>query len=200
MSVYYEIIKTADNRLKDYKELIQSVTDNYKKILFKNTTSSGSIRLGVKSFYDKDHWKPIKQKLILSYGVNPHSLPEYKGFSSTHYELKWNKGFKHANEYVRAARRKSRAEIDRVLSELYAKRRELYDTYLLTQDWLKKRDKCFSIHGFICCDCEAVPATDIHHRHYETLGNECAKNDLVPLCRNCHRLRHDNNSLMDKPE
>lgn len=39
-----------------------------------------------------------------------------------------------------------------------------------------------------CADCRDS-ATEVHHLHYRTLGNETLL-DVLPLCSACHELRH----------
>jgi len=40
-----------------------------------------------------------------------------------------------------------------------------------------------------CADCGGQQKLELHHRHYETVGNE-SPGDLVALCRDCHEARH----------
>ena len=87
-----------------------------------------------------------------------------------------------------------------VLAPAYYIRRIVYDEYMSSPEWAAKRQECFQVHGTTCIDCKLVEATDIHHRHYETLGDESPMDDIIPLCSLCHAKRHSYNSLMDKPE
>ena len=67
-----------------------------------------------------------------------------------------------------------------------------YKTYLRSPEWqVKRQEKLESCQGK--CECEEWaeeggchrPATQIHHLHYDTLGNENL-DDLQALCPSCH--------------
>ena len=62
-----------------------------------------------------------------------------------------------------------------------------YKTYIKSSEWKEKRktklEACQNK-----CECEGGcirSATQVHHRHYETLGNESME-DLQALCAKCH--------------
>jgi len=78
---------------------------------------------------------------------------------------------------------------DKHLQRLYKKRREIYDAYINSQEWRQKREQVLQLKGSACfvCGCDY---DDIHHLHYETLGDECTRNDLEPVCRACHLEIH----------
>ena len=67
-----------------------------------------------------------------------------------------------------------------------------YQTYLRSPEWKAKRqEKLDSCQHK--CECEGGccrEATQIHHRHYETLGNEDLE-DLQALCAKCHMAKSD---------
>ena len=68
-----------------------------------------------------------------------------------------------------------------------------YHDYVIEQSepWLRKRVECLREHGRICFGCKANEADiqgalQIHHVHYLTLTYEDPKEDLMPLCKECH--------------
>lgn len=66
-----------------------------------------------------------------------------------------------------------------------------YDAYLKTPHWKNKRQEFFAseyYHGG-CATCDN-PAEVIHHKNYDTVGDETLK-CLVALCRDCHHKIHD---------
>jgi 5-methylcytosine-specific restriction endonuclease McrA len=132
-------------------------------------------------------------------GIDVYSLPEYTEFSKKYYEL-----LDAANKYFYECRKASKdvlysAKIE-YLHRFYADRREIYDSYMSSPEWAAKRQQCYQVHGTTCVDCMERPATDIHHKHYETLGDECPQNDIVPLCSQCHKARHDSGDLENAPK
>lgn len=70
-----------------------------------------------------------------------------------------------------------------------------YDTYINSDRWHRKRDAVLAkIKSCALCNCTPK---HIHHRTYRNLGNETINDDIIPLCRNCHKLFHDNH-IYDK--
>lgn len=65
-----------------------------------------------------------------------------------------------------------------------------YQTYLRSPEWQAKRqEKLESCH--YKCECEGgchPQATQTHHLHYDTLGNESLE-DLQALCAKCHMAK-----------
>jgi len=45
--------------------------------------------------------------------------------------------------------------------------------------------------GFPCEICELRPGTDAHHRRYRSQGGDDHENNLILLCRECHRDLHE---------
>lgn len=78
---------------------------------------------------------------------------------------------------------------DHHIKKIYKKRKELYDSYLVSEEWRQKRQEVISIKGDCCFIC-GDKYDDIHHLHYQTLGDECPENDLEPVCRKCHKKIH----------
>ena len=65
-----------------------------------------------------------------------------------------------------------------------------YGSYLLTVEWLKRRDQKLAAAGYSCqgCKWEGLPL-EVHHRVYSRLGDELLR-DLSVYCRPCHRRLH----------
>ena len=168
-----------------------------KTILFQKVQKDGSVRVGYKDFSSGDNFKFIKMKEVIDKGVQIDKLPEYTDFIEEYHRLKsqLNKYFQKASYQSRCAVREGR---DGYLARFYHARREIYDSYLDSPEWARKRQQCLQVHGSLCVDCKKIEATDIHHRHYETLGDECPKDDIVPLCSACHKARHDSRNLLEK--
>ena len=62
------------------------------------------------------------------------------------------------------------------------------DYYLKTTLWQLKRDLILEYYNNRCFDCKGMPK-DIHHLSYKNIYKEEFE-DLIPLCRHCHNLRH----------
>ena len=65
---------------------------------------------------------------------------------------------------------------------------ETYQSYLDSSTWFRKRMRRLAIDRRVCGDCGGA-ASEVHHRHYLTLGHESVE-DLVSVCRECHAARH----------
>lgn len=77
---------------------------------------------------------------------------------------------------------------------------EKYREYLLSSRW-KRIKKVIRIRdGGKCQECgETKGFLDVHHITYENLFNESKHtNDLVLLCRNCHKDVHGKKKRMEK--
>lgn len=64
-----------------------------------------------------------------------------------------------------------------------------YDDYLRSPEWKRRAAKIMDRANGICEGCLTEPATEVHHRTYENLGNEFAF-ELLALCDRCHRRIH----------
>lgn len=159
-----------------------------KTIMFKKIDSAGRVGVGFKPF-GEGLFRLVPRKEVEAAGINIDSLPEYTEFNNRHREL-----MRPANDYFRQTCNLSRQEFLRAKAEMlrpiYQARRRVYDEYMGSVEWSQKRQSVFQHQGSDCIDCGKF-ATDIHHLHYETLGDECPVNDLVPLCRSCHEKRHE---------
>lgn len=69
-------------------------------------------------------------------------------------------------------------------------RRMPYRLYLMTPEWKRVRDAALRENGYACSlDISHKEGLEVHHRSYENRGTE-RPNDLLVLCRACHRLHH----------
>ena len=76
-------------------------------------------------------------------------------------------------------------------------RRAAYCNYMASEQWFALRGRWAAdwviSHGSeprcLICGIEWALCDDLHHRTYERLGNEAAR-DLIPLCRSCHGVLH----------
>ncbi len=77
--------------------------------------------------------------------------------------------------------------------EINALRRMPYRDYLQTDHWQLLRNAVFKRYGKRCFDCGIShwwKHMEAHHLTYKNRGHENIE-DLIPLCRDCHRKRHD---------
>lgn len=70
-----------------------------------------------------------------------------------------------------------------------------YASYLASQHWQFTKEKRIRIDGGKCYFCGTQEALAVHHLHYDNIGREDVENDLVTVCRSCHRKLH---SLVSK--
>ena len=159
-----------------------------KSILFKRTDRAGRVSVGIKSWEGRNDFKALKKEAITSLGIDIDSLPDYHEFSNQYREL-----LKPAENYFKHIRELSKEQIqkakDTFIYPYYAQRKEVYNEYLLSPEWQEKRNQVFMVQGTLCKEC-GKPACDIHHLSYENLGHEDPEKDLIPLCRDCHLLKH----------
>lgn len=63
-----------------------------------------------------------------------------------------------------------------------------YEEYIKSAEWKTKREERLKIDGYKCVICKSETNLQVHHLHYETLGNEDPLHDLVTVCNSqCHR-------------
>ncbi len=67
--------------------------------------------------------------------------------------------------------------------------RDYYDAYLVSLRWALLRVKALTKVNYKCVACESTDTLQLHHRHYQTLGEE-SLDDVVILCKKCHDLLH----------
>ena len=85
----------------------------------------------------------------------------------------------------------SEAEDKRYL-EYEAKQIE-YNNYINSFVWKNVRLKRINIDNRVCLICENI-AEEVHHLTYKNFKDE-NQNELVSLCRNCHKMHHTNSIL-----
>ena len=66
---------------------------------------------------------------------------------------------------------------------------DLYTTHLSSAAWQITRKRTIRRAGFRCARCKARGPLDVHHLTYERLGHERPE-DVIALCRSCHRREH----------
>lgn len=67
-----------------------------------------------------------------------------------------------------------------------------YDDYLKTEYWQQVRKESLRRAKYRCQMCNADAPLDVHHRTYETRGEETT-GDVIALCRDCHAKYHGKN-------
>lgn len=75
--------------------------------------------------------------------------------------------------------------------------KELYEEYLLSDEWKLKKDKAISRANNKCQVCSAKTSLVVHHNSYDNVDVEKGifneqESDLIVLCNNCHKLFHNN--------
>jgi 5-methylcytosine-specific restriction endonuclease McrA len=68
-----------------------------------------------------------------------------------------------------------------------------YAEYLQSPEWNETRKAALKRAGYKCQLCNSNGQLHVHHKTYEHLGNEYAK-DLITLCADCHAKIHDKES------
>lgn len=89
------------------------------------------------------------------------------------------------------ARKATRGRIARStpLTKKEPTRKQLYDRYIKSSKWRKKREELFLERGKICEKCSSGDNIHVHHLHYDNLFDEKLE-DLQVLCKECHRKEH----------
>lgn len=65
-----------------------------------------------------------------------------------------------------------------------------YREYLKSNHWKEVREAALERADYKCQLCSNKEYLNVHHNNYKNLGHE-DPNDLVVLCRNCHRKFHN---------
>ncbi len=69
--------------------------------------------------------------------------------------------------------------------------KERHALYLQCDCWRKvTRMIALASADYVCRCCHRAPATQVHHKHYRTIGNE-RPGDLVAVCAACHCALHN---------
>lgn len=66
-----------------------------------------------------------------------------------------------------------------------------YSTYILSEDWNTKRKSRLAKDNYQCAICGTGKNLSVHHITYERLGSE-RLDDLITLCKDCHKQVHKN--------
>lgn len=66
---------------------------------------------------------------------------------------------------------------------------ELYKQYLQTPHWRAFRANVLARARGYCAQCRESRQLEVHHLHYETLGDE-RESDVSALCHECHEAEH----------
>lgn len=81
-------------------------------------------------------------------------------------------------------------QIDEFLKQNCPSLREVYDDYIISEQWKKVRDEIMQRDEYICRICGGA-ATEVHHLTYRHLKSEY-EFELVSLCRKCHESYRNN--------
>ena len=73
-----------------------------------------------------------------------------------------------------------------------------YRDYLQSDEWKRKTDHVKTAGKYRCKCCRSGKDLEVHHKTYRSIGNESI-NDLIILCRACHKLHHASLIDYDKP-
>lgn len=71
---------------------------------------------------------------------------------------------------------------------------ERYERYITSDAWTRRKVEYFWIREKVCWACGSKDSIHLHHHTYDRLGNELNE-DLVPLCKTCHRLVHEHHRI-----
>jgi 5-methylcytosine-specific restriction endonuclease McrA len=66
---------------------------------------------------------------------------------------------------------------------------QIYETYLRSGAWKKKRKEALDYYGHFCNKCKSTEYLQVHHKHYDNIFNEKIE-DLEILCGDCHMQFH----------
>ena len=65
-----------------------------------------------------------------------------------------------------------------------------YAAYLASPKWKRTRKKTIKERGLTCEYCGSTRSIEVHHLNYDHIGFEWPE-DLLVLCRNCHKTMHE---------
>ena len=68
---------------------------------------------------------------------------------------------------------------------------EKYQSYMVSDDWQRKRQERLMIDGYRCVMCGGRSRLQVHHINYKHLGYEDPMSDLCTLCKDCHTKIHN---------
>jgi len=67
---------------------------------------------------------------------------------------------------------------------------EEYKQYLKSDHWRNLKKAAFLHYGQICNFCKSTTKLDMHHLRYQKPLESAKIDDLIPLCRKCHKKAH----------
>lgn len=75
--------------------------------------------------------------------------------------------------------------------------REWYaGTYLQSEHWRQLHEEAAERYGDRCTRCDrSGEEMNLHHRHYQHLGQEKLGADVIWICRDCHSFLHGRNPI-----
>lgn len=185
LKAYSEKAKELDEKIRGVSDKLNSLDLNYLYLLRVNENGA---RVVLRYDIRINDFCVISKKAANDIGLIINNLPDYYEFKKVQSAL--TRKIQSLFFEYRKTQRDVYKEIKNNLTyPLYKARRENYDCYLASIEWLEKRKECVLIHGDKCLDC-GNDYQDIHHLHYESVGCENAKTDIVPLCKPCHAIRH----------
>ena len=68
--------------------------------------------------------------------------------------------------------------------------KEEYKQYLKSEDWRERRKELLEEADYMCDEC-SEKATQLHHLKYDNLGEEELDEDVIALCKECHKEKHE---------
>lgn len=66
----------------------------------------------------------------------------------------------------------------------------IYTEFLRTPFWQKLRLQRLAFDACKCRNCGSKSSLDVHHRFYRSSWFDTQLNDLLTLCRDCHKTAH----------
>lgn len=90
-------------------------------------------------------------------------------------------------------KRKPKASNENIETKAITKisdRRKKYLDYLNSKEWREFRIKALVHFGNQCGLCTSTQNLQLHHKTYKNLFNETFE-DVIPLCKKCHKRHHD---------
>lgn len=118
----------------------------------------------------------------------------------------WLRNYKAVQEYQKACKQtgihpstkkakkleKSKRKKKKGTAYIKEKDKDFYLQYIKSKEWREFRQIALKHYNYCCAACNAKENLEVHHIHYETLGNESVE-DVQILCENCHKKLHDIN-------
>jgi len=69
-----------------------------------------------------------------------------------------------------------------------------YKKYLKSEDWKTRRKILLEEADWVCAQCGGH-ATMIHHLNYDNLGDEILDEDVIAICKSCHKDVHSQDEI-----